>query len=373
MYCGISCNLDANILSTALPLFEEGAVDAIEWSFDALFQHSNIPSWFEQLLQVFANEGRLVGHGVYYSLFSGRWTPEQQQWLNDLSATATTYQFDHVSEHFGYMTGADFHKGAPLSVPYTQTTLHIARDRIARMQDACQCPVGLENLAFSYCLEEVKQHGDFLNAILESVNGFLILDLHNVYCQSHNFNVSFEKLLACYPLERVREIHLSGGSWESSVIEPDRTIRRDTHDDAVPDPVFQYLGAVLPQVSNLKFVMLEQLGTDLKTKESQIQFQNDFKRIKEIVSNFTPNNSNPQNTFLPEQLSISDKVVESLQLAKEQAVLNEILEQSSDFDVVKQQLSQSILQQSDWKIEQWQDAMLETAYLISQKWKQGFN
>jgi len=84
LFCGISCNLDSNILTTALPLFEEGVVEAIEWSFDALFRHSYIPDWFEDLLHVYANEGRLIGHGVYYSLFSGKWKPEQQQWLDNL-------------------------------------------------------------------------------------------------------------------------------------------------------------------------------------------------------------------------------------------------------------------------------------------------
>jgi len=54
LLCGISCNLDSNILATALPLFEAGIVEAIEWSFDALFRHTHIPVWFEELLRVYA-------------------------------------------------------------------------------------------------------------------------------------------------------------------------------------------------------------------------------------------------------------------------------------------------------------------------------
>lgn len=372
MRCGISLNLDRNLLTTALPLFEEKIVEAIEWSFDALFQHKNIPNWFEQLIHVFASEGRLVGHGVYYSLFSGHWTDDQQQWLDHLRSTSKTYSFDHVSEHFGYLTGKDFHHGAPLSIPYNQTTLNIARDRISRMHDACQCPVGLENLAFSYSIDEVKQQGEFISEILEAVNGFLILDLHNIYCQVQNFNVSFEELLACYPLDRIREIHLSGGSWENSNVEPDRRIRRDTHDDAVPATVFEYLKQVLPILPNLKFIMLEQMGTDLKTIESRIQFQEDFKKMKSIAAEAPKNYSKELISFLPAQVSISDRPIQSRLLAKQQAVLDEILERSSDINDVRHLLNESILKNSDWHIEQWEDSMLETAYKICQKWKSGF-
>jgi len=276
IFSGISCNLDNNILSAALPLFEEGVVEAIEWSFDALFRHKNIPDWFNELLGLFGNEGRLIGHGVYYSLFSGKWKPEQASWLKHLEATSNTYSFDHVTEHFGYMTGADFHKGAPLSVPYNAETLAVAKDRIVRMYMACKCPVGLENLAFSYAYEEIERHGNFLNEIIEAVNGFIILDLHNVYCQVNNFNIPFAEIIKLYPLDKVREIHISGGSWKDSKTEPGRKVRRDTHDDAVPVEVFECLEWVIDQVPNLKFVILEQLGTDLQTPESKSQFQNNL-------------------------------------------------------------------------------------------------
>ncbi len=372
LFCGISCNLDSNILATALPLFEVGSVDAIEWSFDALFRHTHIPGWFEELLRVYAEAGRLVGHGVYYSLFSGQFKPEQQQWLAHLKSTAETYRFDHITEHFGYMTGADFHKGAPLSVPFNDVTLRIAQDRIRRMYMACERPIGLENLAFSYCMEEVEQHGEFLKNILSEVNGFIILDLHNVYCQAKNFGVTWEDMLQTYPLEMVREIHISGGSWEDSQVEEGRKIRRDTHDNAVPDEVFFYLENVIPQLPNLKFVILEQLGTDLKTEESRTQFRTDFERMTKICRALEAEKPHSNNNFLPAKKIENTPIYESKQLAAEQDALTNILEESIDFKEVKQKISNSILSDSDWKTEQWDDTMLETAFAISRKWKDGF-
>ena len=238
MIPSIACNLDSNILTAALPLFEKGQVEGIEWSFDTIENRGAMPEWFAELLHEFGAAGRLVGHGVFFSLFSGKWRPEQAAWLQNLTELTREFRFSHISEHFGFMTGADFHKGAPLGLPFNQTTLAIGIDRLQRIQQACALPIGLENLAFSYSLDEVARHGAFLEELLAPVNGFLILDLHNLYCQMANFGVDFTEILPKYPLDRVREIHISGGSWESVESRPGQKIRRDTHDDAVPQPVF---------------------------------------------------------------------------------------------------------------------------------------
>ena len=374
IYSSVSCNLDAQLLQASLPLFVAEKVEAIEWSFDTLYKVRDIPDWFVELLQAFGNEGRLIGHGVYFSLFSGKWTVEQQRWLDHLRKVSSNFHFDHITEHFGFMTGEDFHKGAPISVPYTPETLALGRDRLQRIQDACSCAVGLENLAFSYSLEEVQRHGEFLEKLIEPVNGFIILDLHNLYCQLHNFSLDFETLIHAYPLERVREIHISGGSWDASGLQPERTIRRDTHDDAVPEEVFDLLKKALLLCPNLKFVVLEQLGIALHTTESQQQFQQDFEKMQAIVNDFNAQNQRFSiNNFLPkESLGLQEPVPESLKLYEQQLELSSILEKSKNTGEAFHLLRTSSLANSDWKTENWSLYMLETALRIAQKWKIGW-
>ncbi|MDF3029008.1 MAG: hypothetical protein K0S23_3315 [Fluviicola sp.] len=371
---GVSCNLDNQLLQATLPLFASEKVEAIEWSFDTLYKVREIPDWFVELLRAFSQEGRLIGHGVYFSLFSGKWTTEQQRWLDHLRKVSANFKFDHITEHFGFMTGEDFHKGAPISVPYTSETLAIGIDRLQRIQEACSCPVGLENLAFSYSLDEVQRHGEFLERLIEPVNGFIILDLHNLYCQLQNFSLDFETLIRAYPLDRVREIHISGGSWESSGIRPERTIRRDTHDDAVPEAVFDLLRKTLPLCKNLKFVILEQLGIALHTMESQRQFQMDFERMQSIIHTFNSRNQSISVTdFLPkESISLNEPVPESAKLYEQQVELSSILEHSADYNEALRSLHRSSLAHSSWEIEKWSPYMLETALRIAQKWKQGW-
>lgn len=369
----VSCNLDKNILSACLPLFEEEKIEGLEWSFDTLYAHKEVPDWFSQLLHAFGAAGRLIGHGVYFSLFSGRWTTGQQAWLAELKKASSAYRFDHVSEHFGFMTGRNFHHGAPISIPYTTATLALGRDRLKRISQVCGCPVGLENLAFSYSPDEVKKHGEFLEQLLLPVNGFVILDLHNLYCQCHNFAIPFQDLLKLYPLQRVREIHISGGSWENSDIAPHQRVRRDTHDESVPEEVFTHLSQSLPFCPNLKYVVLEQLGSGLSRAEEQRQFREDFLRMCRLVS--TANETALRqaiNSFLPGLFDVAVDPAEDEELYQQQAALSAILESAADRRAAAIALQNSPLARSGWNVEEWQPHMLQTAISIAQKWKNGF-
>ncbi len=370
----LACNLDTRLLQACLPLLAAEKVQALEWSFDALFDHDGLPDWFDELLRTFADAGRLLGHGVFFSLFSGRWLPEQQAWLGQLKALAAIYRFDHITEHFGFMTGGDFHKGAPLSIPLTASTLAIGRDRLHRIQDAANCPVGLENLAFAYSLDEVKRQGDFLDQLLQPSNGFIILDLHNLYCQCQNFNLPVADLLDLYPLDRVREMHISGGSWVPSTSEPGRQIRRDTHDDAVPAAVFLALEQAIDRCPSVRYVVLEQLGSGLLSEMEQQRFYNDFLTMDRIIqASNQPIVKTPLNSFLPGLPSILPEMpLEDEDLFVEQRQLATILETAENTCQAQTLLTDSSLAHSAWDVEHWEPAMLETALAIAQKWRNGF-
>jgi len=372
LHATAACNLDKNLLLSSLPLFAQEKVEAIEWSFDTLYGFSNIPPWFYELINTFSDADRLIGHGVFFSLFSGTWSVEQANWLEDLRAMSKKYKFNHITEHFGFMTGEDFHKGAPISIPFNASTLKLGQDRLSRIQDACNCPVGLENLAFSYAVDELKAHGAFLNELVQPINGFVILDLHNLYCQAMNFNIPAEILIDAYPLDRVREIHISGGSWEASEYFPDVKIRRDTHDDSVPAAVFNLLATVIPKCPELLFVVMEQLGTGLKTDQEKEAFQQDFLRMETIIRQNETLESSKKN-FLPSKNDVSSTPYEDLKLREQQKELTQILESAENYETALVQLQNSSLNDSSWNVEQWQPHMLETAIAIAQKWKQGFD
>ena len=374
IHASLSFNVDSNLIQAALPLFAAEAVEGMEWSFDTLHNRPDIPEWFEELLKSYGDAGRLVGHGVFFSMFSGKWLPEQAAWLAELKSLTTRFRFDHISEHFGFFTGADFHKGAPLSVPYSKRTLALGQDRLLRIADACGCPVGLENLAFATDAHSARIHGEFLEALLAPANGFLILDLHNLYCQLHNFGLDSAELLAGIPLARVREIHISGGSWEPSPFRPQPGVRRDTHDAGVPERVFELLATTMGQCPNLKFVVLEQMSHALADAESHSQYQADFLRMRDLVQLESAKRTSSMllQNFLPPKIEFQSHPLEDETLHFEQLVLSDILENSANFQEVKAKIDASVLADGEWNAVNWDPAMLETARQIARKWKDGF-
>lgn len=280
---GLSLMLEDDFLQAAMPLLEGGEVEALEWSFDTTWE-SGMPAWAELLLGEFSDAGRLFGHGVHYSVLSGAWTARQESWLACLRMELQTRRYQHISEHFGFMSAGDFHQGAPLPVPLTDKTLRLGQERMKQLAREMDCPLGLENLALALCGADVRDQGEFLRKLLEPVDGFLVLDLHNVYCQMENFHCGAEEILSSYPLERVREMHISGGSWQEAQSGRGHPIRRDTHDDDVPETVFALLRQALPRCPQTRVVIFERLGNTLADPSARQRMRADFLRMKSIIA-----------------------------------------------------------------------------------------
>jgi uncharacterized protein len=172
---GLSMMAEADFLSAVLPLLQNQFVEVLEWSFDTL-DTSEEPEWLSSLLNFYSENNRLIGHGVYYSLFDARWTERQEIWLEKLKQEVRQRKYNHLTEHFGFMNTENFHQGVPLPVSLNSRTLEIGKDRLYRLQEAVDIPVGIENLAFSFSVDDVKEQGEFLNRLVEDTHGFLILD-----------------------------------------------------------------------------------------------------------------------------------------------------------------------------------------------------
>ena len=255
---GVAAMLEPDFWTAAFPLLESGAVDVLEWSFDTA--PNGVPEWLGATLDQFADAGALLAHGVSFSPLSGGWHDRQVAWLELWRREAAARPYRWVSEHFGFMTAGETLQGSPFPVPMDARSLRVGRDRLVALAEHCTCPVGLENLAFAFGTDDVARQGEFLDALLDPVDGFLVLDLHNLYCQAVNFDRAPDELMMSYPLQRVRELHVSGGSWSEH---RGRRIRRDTHDDGVPEEVLAMLATALRQCPSVEVVILERLGGTL--------------------------------------------------------------------------------------------------------------
>jgi uncharacterized protein len=279
---GLSLMPQSDFWQAAQPLFASDAVEILEWSFDVGWGKASLPHWVLTLLDQFSHQHRLLGHGVSYSLLSAQL--DRSHWLACLQAECQQYHYQHVSEHFGWLATKSFRQSAPLPLPLCPETLQLGRERLQRLAEVAKMPVGLENLAFAFRLQDVREQGTFLEQLLEPVDGFLLLDVHNLYCQICNFQISAAELLALYPLHRVQELHISGGSWSEGT---GSKIRRDTHDQPVPEAVFELLALALKQCPNVQTVIFERLGNTLAPVSARERFRQDFARIQHIIQAHT--------------------------------------------------------------------------------------
>ena len=279
---GLSLMNTPDFAAAAKSLFEAGMVDALEWSFEIGWSKSNpLPSWTEGLLYFFSSEGALYGHGVSGSLLSAGWTPRQKKWLQQISLDVQRWPCRGVSEHFGWMTARGWQAGPPLPPPMIDATLQAGRRGLRRLREMTDTQVGLENLALAMSQRDVWDQGPFLEALLSDVDGYLVLDLHNLWCQVVNYGVNFMELLDTYPTRRVRVIHVSGGSWASVT---GGRWRRDTHDGEVPAPVMALLPLALQRCRRTEVVILERLGGTIRTQGQAQRFQKDYSVIWEMVN-----------------------------------------------------------------------------------------
>ncbi len=350
---------EAEFVSAILPLLQNNSIEVMEWSFDTLY-HTNEPDWLRDLLDFYAENNRLIGHGVYYSLFDAKWTDRQAEWLKKLKEEVSLRKYNHITEHFGFMNTENFHQGVPLPVSLHSKTLQIGKDRLHRLQDAINIPVGIENLAFSFSIDDVKEQGIFLDKLTEDTNGFLILDLHNIYCQSCNFELGMKEIIDLYPLDKVKEIHLSGGSWQDSVYGK-KQVRRDTHDDIIPQDILSVLPSVLTQCENLEYVIIERLGHTLKTEEERDHFLDDFSKVKAIIetSDF---NGKEKSSWSKMEVELAEKPLEDLVLYEEQSRLTQLLYDNANVETIKD------MDFHYFKTENWNSEMILTAQNIIKKW-----
>lgn len=268
-------------LNAARPLFDAGLVDALLWSPETGWGPLGIPDEITELLQQYGERGGLYGHGVAFSLLTaGTDNDHHSHWLTRMAAEVRQRRYQHFSEHFGFMITGQYRRGAPLPVPMTHSALKLGQDRLRSMQEVIGVPVGLENLALAFSATEALAQGNFVDQMISAVNGFVVLDLHNLYCQKENFALNWTDILASWPLEKVREIHVSGGSWSNF---GNRKIRRDTHDSKVPDEVWDQLPLALAACVNCQLVTLEQVPAALVSVDDAAEFRRDFMRLRMIV------------------------------------------------------------------------------------------
>lgn len=265
-------------------------VDDLEITPETLFRRDERGAWvpngfYRRFADLAVRTGkRFVGHAVSGSLGSADPAdrPRQREWLARVAAVARSFDLLWLSDHLGATTLAGRTITLPIAVPMEPAMAAIVRERLMELQTVVP-EVGFENSAFLFLLGPWLEEPAFIASILRAPRTHLVLDLHNVHTMAQNLGADPREYLRGLDLARVIEIHLSGGSWsEPHWLPSGDVLRLDSHDDAVPEEVWQLYEEVLPGCANLRGVTLERMeGT---VDESAVpRVRSELARAREVL------------------------------------------------------------------------------------------
>jgi uncharacterized protein (UPF0276 family) len=200
----------------------------------------------------------LVIHGLGLSIGSAcGWN---ESYLRILDALHARRRFTWHSEHLGFMLathpdGRPLHTGIPLPLPFTEEALDLLVPRARSLGERYGVPFLLENL--TYYLPGLPSDGGrdeiaFLNDLTDRSGCGLLFDLYNFYCNARNFGFDARAALGRLRLDRVVEIHLAGGTTHDGFL-------LDVHSMEVPEPVWDLLDWLVPQLPHLSGIVYEVL------------------------------------------------------------------------------------------------------------------
>jgi uncharacterized protein (UPF0276 family) len=180
----------------------------------------------------------------------GTLAPEAAE-LDLLKRTIDFFQPPWVSDHLSFNHTAEFATGFFLPPRQTQAGVEAAATAICRLRDVLQVPLAVETgVSYLRPRSDEMPDGEFVARVIEAADCGLLLDLHNVYCNSVNGRQPLKEFIAQLPLERVWEVHLAGGfEMEGFYL--------DAHSGSIPEPLGKIVTEVIPRLPNLQAIVFE--------------------------------------------------------------------------------------------------------------------
>jgi hypothetical protein len=175
-------------------------------------------------------------HGVGLSIGGGgRLDPVH---LSRLKALVRRYEPGLFSEHLAWSSHGEAFLNDLLPLPYTEETLA----HVARHVDEAQAALGREILienpsTYVRFSSSAMAETDFLAELSQRTGCLLLLDVNNVFVSATNHSFDPFAYIDCFPVDRVREIHLAGHL--ESQDDDGSPLLIDAHDRAVLDEVWR--------------------------------------------------------------------------------------------------------------------------------------
>jgi uncharacterized protein (UPF0276 family) len=222
----------------------------------------DIPSWVAILE---ASPLPKVSHHIGMSIASA--IPTDPAYVTQMACWAARWRAQWLSEHLAFVSIADGHgataAGLALTAPFDREVLDLAVDRARYVIEHTKAPFLLENSPYYVTFDDSDlREAEFLNLFCAESGAGLLLDLHNLYCNTVNHGFSGHRFLDELELAAVVEVHIANGSELGGMY-------ADSHSGAPPEPVWELLDDLVARAPNLRGITFEfhdsylpQLGFD---------------------------------------------------------------------------------------------------------------
>lgn len=246
-----------------------------------------IPNGFHaRFLALAEATGRpFVAHGVGLSLAGDAPADRarRRRWLARIAEDHARFRFRWYTDHLGMSAPAGEALALPLPPPMTAHAAGVVRRHLRQLARVVPT-VGFENTAHHFLLGDPLDEPTFIASALRGPGSHLLLDLHNVHTMAVNMGFEARDYVDRLPLDKVIEVHVSGGSWSRPGWLPSRRrLRMDAHDGAVPEAVWALLDYVRPRCKNLRGATLERLEGTVTAADVPL-LREELRRLRRAVA-----------------------------------------------------------------------------------------
>lgn len=225
----------------------------------------------------------VVAHGVGLSLGTADPADDARfdRWLARIAADRVDLDYAWYSDHLGatILDGKDL--TLPVAVPLVPAASSRIHERLLQLQVVVPA-VGVENAVHEFLLGDWLDEPAFLADCLRAPGMGMVLDLHNVFTMaSRDPDRDVRAWLERVDLDSVIEIHVSGGRPAGAGWLPGRPDwRLDSHDDDVPEPVWELLEEWAPRCPQLRAIVLERMEGSLTSDAEIAAFAAELGRLR---------------------------------------------------------------------------------------------
>jgi uncharacterized protein (UPF0276 family) len=183
-------------------------------------------------------------HGVALSLAAD--SPPDEAHLRRLKALVDRVEPALVSEHLAWSAWRGRYHPDLLPFPRTHEALARIASNIARMQDALERGIAIENPTHYLTIDGHDwSEIDFLTELTRRTGCGLLLDVNNIYISARNVGFDEAAYTDAICAESVVEIHLAGYSRDAATMAP---LLIDSHDAEIDEGVWALYRRVIERI-----------------------------------------------------------------------------------------------------------------------------